>query len=199
MRRMMVILRLTHPGTGSKPVNEGRLPLRRSGAILVLLSLVVVFVLGAVTGAALAPSSPDVAPDDHSTDTGSEIPGEDSAETGFARDMIVHHAQAVEMAEIVRDKTESQDVRILASHIALAQQAEIGQMRGWLQVWELLPAGSEPRMTWMGHPTEGRMPGMASPEEINELRQGPPEEMDLLFLRLMIPHHEAVLERADRL
>jgi uncharacterized protein (DUF305 family) len=50
-------------------------------------------------------------------------PGDDSAEAGFARDMMVHHAQAVEMAEIVRDKTESDDVRILASDIALTQQA----------------------------------------------------------------------------
>ncbi len=45
----------------------------------------------------------------------SREPGDSSAEAGFARDMAVHHAQAVEMAEIVRDKTESEDVRLLAS------------------------------------------------------------------------------------
>ena len=56
---------------------------------------------------------------------------------GFARDMMVHHAQAVEMAEIVRDKTENENVRILATDIALTQQAQIGQMQGWLAVWEL--------------------------------------------------------------
>jgi uncharacterized protein (DUF305 family) len=32
-------------------------------------------------------------------------PGNDSPEAGFARDMIVHHGQAVQMAEIIRDKT----------------------------------------------------------------------------------------------
>ena len=38
----------------------------------------------------------------------SRPPREGSAEAGFARDMMVHHAQAVEMAEIVRDKTEDE-------------------------------------------------------------------------------------------
>jgi uncharacterized protein (DUF305 family) len=133
------------------------------------------------------------------------LPGNDSAEAGFARDMMVHHAQAVEMAEIVRDKTESEEVRILASDISLTQQAQIGIMQGWLAVWGLPVTGTEPAMAWMGHPTEGRMPGMANPEEVNRLRNAPPEEADAMFLRLMIPHHqaaipmaEAVLEKTDR-
>jgi uncharacterized protein (DUF305 family) len=135
----------------------------------------------------------------------SREPGDSSAEAGFARDMSVHHAQAVEMAEIVRDKTGSEEMRIMAADIALTQQAQIGQMQGWLDVWGLPSTGTEPAMSWMGHPTEGRMPGMASPEEINRLRGAPPEEADKMFLRLMIPHHKAalpmaraVLERTDR-
>ena len=64
--------------------------------------------------------------------------------------MMVHHAQAVEMAEIVRGKTESEDVGTLAPDIALTQQGQIGQMQGWLQVWGLSPTGSEPAMSWMG-------------------------------------------------
>jgi uncharacterized protein (DUF305 family) len=132
-------------------------------------------------------------------------PGGGSPEAGFARDMIVHHAQAVQMAEIVRDKTESDDIRLLAADIALTQQAQIGQMQGWLQVWGLSPTGSEPAMSWMGEPTDGLMPGMAAPEDIQQLRDAPPEEADVLFLQLMIPHHqaalqmtEAILNRTDR-
>src|SRR5215211_4063184 len=45
-------------------------------------------------------------------------PGNDSAEAGFARDMIVHHGQAVRMAEIIRDSTESDEMRLLATVIA---------------------------------------------------------------------------------
>ena len=87
----------------------------------------------------------------------------------------VLNPQAVEMAEIVRSKTEDEDMEVLTSDIALTQQGQIGQMEGWLSVWGLPATGAEPAMTWMGHPTEGRMPGMASPEELEELRQAPPK------------------------
>ena len=124
-------------------------------------------------------------------------PGDNSAEAGFARDMMVHHAQAVQMAEIVRGKTESEDVGTLAPDIDLTQQAQIGQMQGWLQVWGLSPTRSEPAMSWMGEPTNGLMPGMASPEDIQQLHDASPEDADVLFLQLMIPHHQAALQMTD--
>jgi uncharacterized protein (DUF305 family) len=102
-------------------------------------------------------------------------PGNDSAEAGFARDMMVHHAQAVQMAEIVRDKTQSAEVRLLASDISLTQQAQIGIMQGWLEAWGLPITGSKPAMAWMGHPMDGLMPGMATPDEIDRLSKVPPQ------------------------
>jgi uncharacterized protein (DUF305 family) len=196
-------LRPTHPPSGTNPTNGGALLSLRTGVpIFGLLALVVVFVLGVGTGATLLPN--EEAGED-STETGPETPGDNSVEAGFARDMMVHHAQAVEMAEIVRSRSESQDIRILASNILLGQQAEIGQMRGWLEVWGVPATGTEPHMAWMGHPTEGPMPGMASPEELDALQRASAEEMEVLFLQLMIAHHqaalpmaEAVLERTDR-
>ncbi len=80
--------------------------------------------------------------------------------------------------------------------MALTQQAQIGQMRGWLDEWGLSPTGAGPAMSWMGHPTEGLMPGMATPEEIERLEEASPDEADRLFLRLMIPHHEAAVPMA---
>jgi uncharacterized protein (DUF305 family) len=127
----------------------------------------------------------------------SRPPGEGSAEAGFARDMTVHHAQAVEMAEIVRDRTESEEMRILASDISLTQQAQIGIMQGWLGVWGLPITGTKPAMAWMGHPMEGLMPGMAAPEEISRLSHLPTDKADVLFLRLMIAHHEAAITMAE--
>jgi uncharacterized protein (DUF305 family) len=104
----------------------------------------------------------------------SQPPSNDSADAGFARDMIVHHGQAVQMAEIVRDRTNSDAMRLLAADISLTQQAQIGIMQGWLQVWGLPITGEEPAMAWMGHPTDGLMPGMATPEEIDQLSKLPP-------------------------
>jgi len=124
-------------------------------------------------------------------------PGDDSAEAGFARDMSVHHAQAVEMAEIVRDKTESEEVRLMAADMALTQQGQIGRMQGWLDAWALPPTGTGLAMSWMGHPTEGRMPGMASPDEIERLQNASPEAADKMFFGLMIPHHQAAVPMAE--
>lgn len=127
----------------------------------------------------------------------SQPPANDSAEAGFARDMIVHHAQAVQMAEIVRDRTQSDSMRLIASDISLTQQGQIGIMQGWLGVWGLPITGEEPAMAWMGHPTDGLMPGMAAPDELDRLFKLPPERADVLFLRLMISHHEAAIPMAQ--
>jgi len=175
-------------------------------SVLTALLVVGAILLSAGAGATLASLlTDDASPGDGSAEVALVAPAEDSAEAGFARDMMVHHAQAVQMAEIVREKTESEEIRTMAADIALTQQAQIGQMQGWLAVWGLPATGREPAMTWMGHPTEGRMPGMASPEELNDLQRASPEEADILFLQLMIPHHEAaipmseaVLEETDR-
>src|SRR5215207_1840186 len=188
-------LRRNRPRPGTKSTKDrGSLSLRIGVIFVFLLAVVAVFVLGVGTGATLLSNG---APREDSVETGPELPSESSAAVGFAQDMMVHHAQAVQMAEIVRGRSQSQDIQILASNILLNQQAEIGQMRGWLQVWGLPATGGEPHMTWMGHPIEGRMPGLASPEEIDALQRASPEEMDVLFLQLMIPHHEAALPMAE--
>ena len=124
-------------------------------------------------------------------------PGDDSAEAGFARDTAIHHAQAVEMAEIVRDRTTDPTIRLLASDIALTQQSQIGRFQGWLDAWGLPATGVDDPMTWMGHPTSGRMPGMASAEDVASLETLTPDEMDVRFLQLMIPHHQAGVLMAD--
>lgn len=142
-------------------------------------------------------------------------PGSDSAEAGFARDMITHHAQAVEMALLVRERSQDEELRQVALDIVLTQQAQIGQMQGWLNTWRYPLANAGPAMAWMdaGHssgmahsdPVSGLMPGMATPEQMNALRGLAGVEADVLFLQLMITHHvsgvemaQAALERAQR-
>ena len=134
----------------------------------------------------------------------SNTPGDESAEAGFARDMSMHHAQAIEMALIAQERTDDPEIRILATDIILTQQGQIGQMRGWLDAWGLPPNSADAPMTWMGHPVDGRMPGMASPEEVAQLRELPVPEIEELFLQLMVVHHQAgvdmaqaVLDRSD--
>ncbi|MFG1697133.1 DUF305 domain-containing protein [Nonomuraea sp. NPDC049309] len=136
-------------------------------------------------------------------------PADGSAEAGFARDMQAHHAQAVQMALIVRDRTEDQEVRTLAYDIATTQQHQIGQMYAWLQMWGLSQASLRAQMAWMGADhtgmagmTEtgqgtGSMPGMATPAQIEELEQASGKDAEILFLRLMIKHHQGGAEMAS--
>ena len=145
---------------------------------------------------------------------GDAEPTSASVEAGFARDMQVHHQQAVEMALIVRDATDDPDVRLLAYDIATSQSQQAGQMFGWLATWGLSQAASEPSMTWMTRPTiaggEGHehsgdsahtpgdpMPGLATEEQMAELRDATGVEAERLFLELMIAHHQGGVEMAE--
>jgi len=123
-------------------------------------------------------------------------PGDPSAEAGMARDMITHHAQAVDMATLIRDRSEDGDMRQLAIDIMLTQQGQIGQMQGWLNLWGYPVARTGPAMAWMDMPTTGLMPGMATPEQINQLRGLHGEDAEVLFLDLMIAHHRSGVEMA---
>ena len=156
-------------------------PSRRwdEGPVLVCLAAVVLAALW--TGLAFAPSPP----------------GEDSAAVGFARDMRVHHEQAVVMAEIMRDRTDDPALRLLATDIALTQQAQIGRMHGWLDTWGMTATSSEPAMAWMGEPTDGLMPGMASRAMVRELAELPLGEAERRFLSLMVDHHRGGVAMAQ--
>jgi uncharacterized protein (DUF305 family) len=142
-----------------------------------------------------------------------------SVEAGFARDMQEHHAQAVEMSLLVRDRTSDTDVRLLAYDIATSQSQQAGQMYGWLTVWGLPQAPAEPSMTWMsrppinatahphaaGHTPGAAMPGMATREQLVALAAASGVEAERLYLELMLDHHlggvemaSAVLERSTQ-
>ena len=128
-------------------------------------------------------------------------PGDGSPEVGFARDMSTHHTQAVEMGMIAYTRASNADVRIMARDIALTQQGQIGMMQAWLQEWNVDPTGSQPVMAWMpdggASVRNGLMPGMATPAELQQLRQAPGVEEDRLFLRLMIQHHLGGIHMAE--
>lgn len=128
------------------------------------------------------------------------VPSDSSVEAGFARDMAMHHDQAVEMSFIVRDASRDDRLRTLAYDVIVTQSAQRGMFMGWLQQWGLPQASAGPRMAWMGalhstshdHATAAgmTMPGMASALEIEQLRRATGRDAEVQFLQLMIRHHE---------
>ena len=119
----------------------------------------------------------------------SQLPGNDSVEVGFARDMSIHHEQAVEMSTLLYERTADPRMRTLAYDIMLTQQGQIGIMSGWLDAWGQSWTAVGPRMAWMGMPMTGPMPGMATAAEMQRLSEAEGEAADIIFLQLMIPHH----------
>ncbi|MDQ3787223.1 MAG: DUF305 domain-containing protein [Actinomycetota bacterium] len=141
-------------------------------------------------------------------------PSADSVDVGFAQDMRVHHLQAVTMAGIERDKTSDPVLQGFAFDVESTQLAQSSEMAGWLTVWghPQLPEVGSQYMKWMseggththsngeGGKTTGavqRMPGMATSDELNKLRNLTGKELDVFFLQLMLRHHEGGLEMAQ--
>ncbi|HZF88784.1 DUF305 domain-containing protein [Streptomyces sp.] len=138
------------------------------------------------------------------SDSGSpRVPAADSADAGFARDMAVHHQQAVEMSYIVRDRTRDEEVRRLAYDIAQTQANQRGMLLGWLDLWELPKVSAKPPMSWMGMgdaPSRGDgslMPGMATNDELARLGRLGGREAEVYFLKLMTEHHKGGVHMAE--
>ena len=114
--------------------------------------------------------------------------------------MQVHHIQGVELATLVRDRTDDPDMRRLAYDMATTQQHHARQLYGWLAAWGLQQLGSDPPMTWMDHAGHGPgalMPGMATPEQVSQLEAASGVDAERLFLTLMIAHHRGALEMSN--
>ena len=168
--------------------------------IAVSLLVLVALVVGVLVGRVTSPGTP--------------MPSESSAEAGFARDMQVHHAQAVEMALLVRDRTDDAEIRLLALDIATGQTQQQGQMFAWLVMWGLPQTSSAPEMEWLSRPvidgsaghgehdshTPGEpMPGVASFEQMQALQDATGVEAERIFLELMIAHHIGGVDMAEAL
>jgi len=112
------------------------------------------------------------------------------ADVTFAQMMIPHHAQAVEMSDLVLAKDDlGGDVAALAEQIKAAQQPEIDQMTGWLEAW-----GEDiPEMGGMDHP----MNGMLSQQEVDAIGAATGSEAAILYLQSMKAHHEGAIAMAE--
>ena len=118
----------------------------------------------------------------------SDRPLDTSADVGFLRDMSAHHAQAVEMALIIYDKTEDPKLKTVATtwrHPAGADR----RMDGWLAAWDLPMRSNQPPMPdgrarprRRGQRRPDRMPGLATDEQMAQLREATGLEAEVLFL-----------------
>lgn len=111
-----------------------------------------------------------------------------AADVRFMQGMLSHHAQAIEMTDLVETRAERADVRLLAHRIADSQADEIRMMRAWLAA-----RGQVVPDEHADHMRGAAMPGMLTPDEMDRLRAAAGAQFDRLFLELMIKHHEGAI------
>lgn len=112
-------------------------------------------------------------------------PQEGSPAVTFARDMRLHHTQAVDLSMRILERPVSAPVRLLAQDIAVTQGAQTGQMGGWLDIWKLPFAGREAPMAGMDRSAMG----MASDADVLSLGTLPAAQAEAKYLQLMLQHH----------
>lgn len=105
----------------------------------------------------------------------------------FVQMMIVHHRQAVQMADLAATRAGNPQVRSLAERISAAQKPEIDVMLAWLAARRL------PENTDHDHTT---MPGMQSPEAVTALTAATGPDFDKRFVTMMTAHHEGARQMA---
>jgi len=118
------------------------------------------------------------------------------ADVEFMTHMISHHAQAIEMAGWAPSHGASPSVQRLAERIINAQQDEIATMQGWLAARHLPVPDPDPagmKMQMGGSEQVMLMPGMLTPDQMQQLDAARGPEFDRLFLKFMIQHHTGAL------
>jgi uncharacterized protein (DUF305 family) len=177
------------PPTGDDvvPTDEWPAPWWHAPWRLAVLALALLFLGGAMGYALLARAG---------------TPAAESVDVGFLQDMRVHHDQAVLMSLLLLDKPAAEgerSVRTLAQEVVLGQQLESGLMVQLLRTWGHREANeTDTGMVWMDMATPlDRMPGLATPADLDALRAASGSEADALWLGLMIAHHDGGVHMAE--
>ena len=111
------------------------------------------------------------------------------ADVAFLQQMIPHHAQAIEMSDLLVTKSDA-DPQVAAQAVSISsrQASEIEMMRGWLALWGVGPAAAQQH-----HPNQC---GMVSSADLTALQNAGDAAANRLYLELMIAHHAGALKMA---
>ena len=124
------------------------------------------------------------------------------ADVTFMQGMIHHHAQAIEMVELLKTRTQRKDMKLLGLKIEVSQNDEMKMMRNWLKDrGEEVPMdhGHGQMMMMSAGNMMPPMPGMLTEKQMAALAAAKGPAFDKLFLEGMIQHHIGALTMVDEL
>jgi len=122
------------------------------------------------------------------------------ADISFMQGMIHHHAQAVEMVDLLRTRSRNRKLQALGNRISISQTDEMKYMKQWLEDrgQPTVMAHAQMDHSAMGHDMKAMgsmplMPGMLTPPQMQALAKASGPAFDHLFLTGMIQHHTGAL------
>lgn len=143
---------------------------------------------------AVPPSAQESTATDEAAATQTQAAANNDADVTFATQMIPHHAQAIQMADMAL-ASDGTTLTELAEQIKAAQAPEIETMSQWLAGWgEEVPDGADMGSMDMGSMDMG---GMMSQDDMDSLMQMQGGGFDAMWLQMMIEHHEGAIEMAQ--
>ena len=129
-------------------------------------------------------------------------------DVAFMTNMIPHHTQAVELANLVEGRTNTPDLVEISGRIKASQADEIEFMRNWLKErGQSAPGATGGHGAHAGHGAAGHVMteemmlrmGMASQDQLAQLAAAKGTAFDKLFYELMIRHHEGAVTMVEDL
>ena len=117
------------------------------------------------------------------------------ADVKFLQGMIIHHQQAVLMSSMADKRTNNKTIVDLAKRIDVSQEDEINFMESWLY-----DRGENKKdIPHHNMHMDMGMAGMATPKQLEDLKNTKATDFDRLFLQLMIAHHDGALKMVEEL
>mgnify|MGYP006080622025 FL=1 len=117
------------------------------------------------------------------------------ADVKFLQGMIIHHQQAILMSSMADKRTNNETIVDLAKRIDVSQEDEINFMESWLY-----DRGENKKDMPHHHMhMDMDMAGMATPKQLEDLKNTKATDFDRLFLQLMIAHHDGALKMVEEL
>ncbi len=146
-------------------------------------------VFGATTASVTATAQPGAMA------SGATLMAPNQADEEFVSMMIPHHYQALVMSQMAPTRSSDSTVLALADRIDVEQGLEIMMMQNW-QSWNGLEVtnAEQAYQQMLQNPEMLEQMGMATQEELDDLSASTGTAFDVLFLELMIPHHQGAID-----
>jgi uncharacterized protein (DUF305 family) len=106
------------------------------------------------------------------------------SEQQFMEQMTSHHEDAIQMAEMAKERAKNGQVKALAGGIIAVQNKEVTNMKDWYKQWFSKDI-----------PAMAAMPGMMD-DGMDMGKLSSAKDFDLEFVSQMIPHHQKAVQMA---